>query len=186
MSFVLLGSPYRLLKRIDYGRGDTCGLQLHEMPPWQEVCWGLDWQHHLVEDGYFGKKDYGFCGVYRLIALASKGELSRPAALNRACGQDISGTLYIGEPGNLSRRLNQLRRSAGHRRESSHGAISMLRQIARNPVDQMRCPKSYCLAAMFREHSRMEGGPSPKWQISENRVEESVGPTEYGFCTATH
>jgi hypothetical protein len=35
----------------------------------------------------------------------------------------------IGESIDLGRRLNELRRSAGHRREGSHGAVSMLRQI---------------------------------------------------------
>jgi hypothetical protein len=46
----------------------------------------------------------------------------RFATLNRVYGQDISGTLYIGETGNLSSRLNQLRLS-------THGAIRALRRI---------------------------------------------------------
>jgi hypothetical protein len=85
----------------------------------------------LITTLFLEKSGTDFAGVYRLIALASKGDLSKPAILNRACGQDTSGTLYIGEASNLSRRLNQLRRSAGHRRERSHGAIGMLRLIAR-------------------------------------------------------
>jgi hypothetical protein len=114
------------------GPDDALGLlQLYEMPSWEDLCRELDWHHYLVENGSFGKKQFGFHGVYRLIALASKGVLSKPATLNRACGQDTSGTLYIGEASNLSRRLNQLRRSAGHRREASHGAVRMLQRIAR-------------------------------------------------------
>jgi len=110
--------------------GDELGLfQIYEMPPWDQICRVMSWQHYLVDGGYFGQKEFGFMGVYRLIALEAKGDISKPATLNRVCGQDASGTLYIGESKDLGRRLNQLRRSAGHRREGSHGAVSMLRQI---------------------------------------------------------
>jgi hypothetical protein len=112
--------------------GELIGvISIREMPPWEEICQELSWHFHRVDGGYFSAKRHGFCGVYRLIALASEGDLTRPAILSRVCGQDKSGTLYIGEAGNLSQRLNQLRRSAGRRREGSHGAISMLRQITR-------------------------------------------------------
>jgi hypothetical protein len=103
--------------------------QIYEMPPWGQICRVMSWQFYPVEGGHFGKKDFGYPGVYRLIALETEGDISKPATLNRVCGQDDSGTLYIGESMDLGRRLNQLRRSAGHRREGSHGAIGMLRQI---------------------------------------------------------
>jgi hypothetical protein len=110
--------------------GDVLGgFAMCEMPPWEDICLVMQWEPYLLDDGYFGKKHFGYQGVYRLIALEAKGEISKPAALNRVCGKDESGTLYIGESGDLGRRLNQMRRSAGHRRENSHGAISMLRQI---------------------------------------------------------
>ena len=48
------------------------------------------------------------------------------------CGEDVTGTLYIGEAGDLSLRINQMRRTArSHGSERSHGAISMLRLISR-------------------------------------------------------
>ncbi len=110
--------------------GDELGVfQIYEMPPWDQICRVMSWDYHLVEGGYFAKKEFGFTGVYRLIALEKEGDLSKPAILNRVCGQDESGTLYIGESNDLGRRLNELRRSAGHRQGNSHGAISMLRRI---------------------------------------------------------
>ena len=102
-----------------------------EMPPWADVCSDLDWEFHLPDDGYFTSRHHGYWGVYRLIALAAERDLTKPATLNRVAGQDASGTLYIGETGNLARRLNQMRRSGwGDRNEDSHGAIGMLKQIA--------------------------------------------------------
>src|SRR5580704_4065015 len=95
------------------------------MPAWADLCSELDWESHLVDAGYFAKKHHGFCGVYRLIGLATESEVHKPATLSRACGQDTSGTLYIGEAGSLNSRLNQLRRSL-FSREDSHGAIRML------------------------------------------------------------
>jgi hypothetical protein len=114
------------------GKGERIlGLSLYEMPSWNDLCSELSWETHSIEDGYFSAKNHGFCGVYRLIALASEGDIPKPASLNRVCGQDTTGTLYIGEAGNLSNRLNQLRRSArSDRPERSHGAIRMLRQIS--------------------------------------------------------
>lgn len=107
-------------------------IPIHMMPPWDAVCTELNWSLYHVSGGYFSARHHGFCGVYRLIALEVAGDLQRPAKLNRLCGQDPTGTLYIGEASNLSSRLNQLRRSARkYRSERSHGAISMLRQITR-------------------------------------------------------
>jgi hypothetical protein len=105
-------------------------ISIYQMPPWTDICQELNWHFHQVDGGYFSAKNHGFCGVYRLIALASEGDLTKPAPLNRVCGQDTTGTLYIGEARDLSQRLNQLRRSAD-RRERSHGAIGMLRQITK-------------------------------------------------------
>jgi len=53
--------------------------------------------------------------------LASEGDLTKPASLDRVCGKDTTGTLYIGHAKSLHSRLNQLRRSSsGH--QSSHNA----------------------------------------------------------------
>jgi len=103
---------------------------IRQMPPWDQICFMLNWEFHLPDGDYFSAKHHGFCGVYRLIALASEGD-AKPATLNRVGGQDASGTLYIGESSNLSQRLNRLLRSGwGGRNEDSHGAIGMLKQIA--------------------------------------------------------
>ena len=107
--------------------GESIGMiSISQMPPWDNLCSELPWQIYSIEGGSFSAKDHGFCGVYRLIALASEGDLKKPAVLNRICGRDMTGTLYIGEAKSLSNRLNQLRRSArSHRPERSQGAISM-------------------------------------------------------------
>jgi hypothetical protein len=107
-------------------------LSISQMPPWNDLCSELAWETHSIEGGYFSEKNHGRCGVYRLIALASEDDLTRPATLSRVCGQDTTGTLYIGEAKSLNIRLNQLRRSArlrSFRREKTHGAINMLRKI---------------------------------------------------------
>ena len=100
-------------------------VQTSQMPPWSKICSDLPWQHFMVDDGYFSKKDHGFCGVYRLIGLATENRF-KPAAISRACGEDASGTLYVGESGWLNERLNQLRRSLHG--EDTHGASDMWRQ----------------------------------------------------------
>jgi hypothetical protein len=91
-----------------------------QMPSWSEICHGLQWRHYRF--GRFREKNHGFCGVYRLIALADD---RYPACIPRLGGEDTSGTLYIGEAGWLHQRLNQLRRSC--HREDSHGAGIMYR-----------------------------------------------------------
>lgn len=107
-------------------------VSIHEMPPWRDICEKLDWRTHRLSRGYFKASTHGKCGVYRLIALQENGDLSKPATIARICGEDRTGTLYIGEAGDLSLRLNQMRRSAcEHRSEGSHSAITMLRRIRR-------------------------------------------------------
>ena len=81
----------------------------------------LSWQLHLLEDGYFSRKHHGYCGVYRLIGLTCEGDLATPATLNRICAQDTTGTLYIGQAGSLSDRLNQMRR-----RRATHNTLDAL------------------------------------------------------------
>jgi len=125
---------------------------IFRMPPWEDICEQLDWRLHRVDGGYFSAQRHGYRGVYRLIALSLPGDLERPAMLNRVCGQDRTGTLYIGEASNLSQRLNQLRRSARtHRSEGSHQTMSMLRQIPRLNYP----PEQLGIALMFTgRHTR--------------------------------
>ncbi len=97
-----------------------------DMPPWEEICRDLCWDLYRVDDGYFSKKDIGHCGVYRLFGLSDDDKVIASAVINRVCGPDSSGTLYIGEFGWLNERLNQLRRSL--HREDTHGASALWRQ----------------------------------------------------------
>jgi len=92
------------------------------MPSWSDICYGLRWR--LYRLGRFREKSHGFCGVYRLVALAHERSWE-PAHIPRLGGEDGSGTLYVGEAGWLHERLNQLRRSCA--KEDSHGAGRMWR-----------------------------------------------------------
>lgn len=103
-------------------------ISLSEMPPWSEICSGLPWRSRRAEAGFLTDKKHGFRGVYRLFAFSS--DITRPAVFNRLCGQDATGTLYIGKANSLSNRLNQARRSAGSRREGSHAAAGRWARIA--------------------------------------------------------
>ena len=92
------------------------------MPPWQEICSDLSWHTYLLDGGYFQKKHFGRCGVYRLVALEDAGNVKKPATFSRIRGQDPTGTLYIGETGWLNERLNQMRRG-------EHNAMQTLRRV---------------------------------------------------------
>jgi len=122
---------------------------LHYMPPWNDLCSELGWRVFRAAGGYFSRKHHGHCGVYRLIGLASEGDLKRPATLNRVCGQDTTGTLYIGQSSSLNTRLNQLRRTLRARGENSHNAISMLRSI---PLLKFP-PNKLAIALLFTSRS---------------------------------
>lgn len=52
----------------------------------------------------------GGCGTYRLVALSDVAT-RRPAVLHRVCGDDSSGTLYVGQTNDLFRRLSALIRT---------------------------------------------------------------------------
>ena len=99
-------------------------IPIERMPPWDDLCSLLPWELRLIEDVSFGRKRYGYCGVYRLFGLTSEGDINAPAILNRVCGQDTTGTLNIGHAGNLNNRLNQLRRSLLGS-EKPHGAYRL-------------------------------------------------------------
>jgi hypothetical protein len=91
-----------------------------EMPPWEHICWGRNWESMPLDDGAFRKRSHGYCGVYRIVGL---NDALLPATITRLSGEDLTGTLYIGNAGRLNNRLNQFRRSM--RRENSHGAASL-------------------------------------------------------------
>jgi hypothetical protein len=95
-------------------------IPLRCLPPWPALCAELGWSLHLARGGYFTKKRHGYCGVYRLIALDAERDPTKTAALDRVCGRDSTGTLYIGQADKLHVRLNDLRRSR-------HGAMLTLK-----------------------------------------------------------
>lgn len=111
--------------------GERIGVYPREcMPSWMALCDELPWETYTLDGGYFSAKHHGFQGVYRLFALENAGDLKSAPTFRRLGGDDPTGTLYIGEAGDLAKRLNQARRSArSYRREDSHGAISAMRQI---------------------------------------------------------
>jgi hypothetical protein len=67
------------------------------------------------------------------------------ACFNRACGQDTTGTLYIGRGRPLSSRLNALRRSL-RRGSPNHGASETLRYYAR--LNQNFPPNKLAIAVL--------------------------------------
>lgn len=112
---------------------------LSDMPSWSDICEGLLWRYFTLDGGYFAQKDFGYTGVYRLISLTAEGDPRKPKALSRLCGQDETGTLYIGKAGSLSSRINQARRTARiGSTERSHGAVEMLKQIPSIRFSEMK------------------------------------------------
>ena len=118
-------------KRIDAGQ-EFNTLPSWQMPPWTEICEDLNWHLYPLGGGYFQKKHHGYQGVYRLFGLAEEGDATKPATLNRACGQDPTGTLYIGKSGTINVRLNQMRKSR-------HNAIDRLRcaHLLNFPIEKL-------------------------------------------------
>jgi hypothetical protein len=102
-------------------------------PPWNEQVPG-HWQslRRIVDVGsYIGDFVEYRGGCYRLIALADIGTVT-PAIINRVCGSDETGTLYIGRGGWRSTvrfRLQQLVRSLTRWRvgDGEHGAGNLIR-----------------------------------------------------------
>lgn len=85
-------------------------------------------------------------GVYRLIALSSSGS---PIAIPRACGDDYSGTLYIGQAGSLEGRVNELRKTLDPRWKSgSHGAGKLFlgtpALVEKYPTDKLATKWALC------------------------------------------
>ncbi|MCS3689389.1 hypothetical protein ABIF07_003586 [Bradyrhizobium elkanii] len=90
--------------------GEWIGVYPREcMPTWAALCDELPWEIYTLDGGYFPEKHHGFQGVYRLFALDKPGVLQSATTFRRLARDDPTGTLYIGEAGNLCRRLNQAR-----------------------------------------------------------------------------
>jgi len=120
-----------------------------QMPLWDKICSELGWRVHKLDDGYFDRKRFGYCGVYRLIGLATNEAVS-PATISRSCGEDSTGTLYVGESGWLNERVNQMRRSL--RGEGTHGASSLW---SRSEILQSKFPREKLGVAMLFTNPKM-------------------------------
>jgi hypothetical protein len=115
---------------------------LELMPSWDAVCCDLNWRpfcSRILSPRFKKLSSFGYPGVYRLIGLASRGY----ATINRACGQDTNGTLYIGKGRPLSSRLDALRRSL-RRGSYDHGAPETLRYYQR--LNQIFPPDELAIA----------------------------------------
>jgi hypothetical protein len=121
-------------------------IEPHRMPPWNEICSGLNWQLRTVDGGYFGSKEFGYAGVYRLFGLAAGDQACDDQSSYRPIG---TSTLYIGESG----WLNQLRRSLNHS-EDTHGAIRMWRKT---PILSARFPSSKLGVGILFTSVKMHG-----------------------------
>lgn len=121
-------------------------LQGWRMPPWNDICAKLPWEKYLLGGGYWSKKNHGFAGVYRLIALETNGDKECAAPLSRLLGIDTSGTLYVGEATMLHERLNQMRR-----RRPTHNAIAAL---ANSSLSEL-FPNEKLAVAILRTDGRM-------------------------------
>jgi hypothetical protein len=146
-SVAQLTQYWRDIEALSPGQSLEYIIPSYRFPPWTEICSELSWEVHLVDRKYFSRKRWGYKGVYRLIGLADKGDTSKPATLNRVCGQDTTGTLYIGEAKTLNARLNQLQRTA-LRRQRSHGAIRMLRHT---PLGKVFPEDQLAIALLFTD-----------------------------------
>jgi hypothetical protein len=128
--------------------GERCeSVPLFRLPAWSDICSELDWALHRATRRPFSKRYHGYRGVYRLVALASESDPMKPAVLNRVCGQDSTGTLYIGRSGRLNDRLNLLRLSLQKRvRFTRHGAIDMLNRV---PLMKLTFPPNRLAIALL-------------------------------------
>ena len=139
------------------------------MPPWDAVCFDLSWKPDCcpILGSRFKKLRFDYPGVYRLIGCASRETIKRnqrfrvvfPTVINRACGQDTNGTLYIGCGRPLSSRLNALRRSL-HRGSAEHGAPETLRYYSRLnqifPPDKLAIAVFQCFNCKYAESDLLD------------------------------
>lgn len=116
---------------------------------------GYDWGHwndgppghwvrlHTLEEvgSYVSSFCEPYCGVYRLVALADDDKLISPKAIGRLCGEDKTGTLYVGrETYNFKERsrLSQLVRSLRYGRgEHVAGVFIHHRLSSRFPLNRL-------------------------------------------------
>ncbi|MBM3527315.1 MAG: hypothetical protein FJX62_04430 [Alphaproteobacteria bacterium] len=134
--------------------------------PWNDDVPGRWIGPHTLKDvgSYVSKFCEPQAGIYRLIGLDNKG---KPAALDRICGCDRTGTLYIGREGKnfaVRSRLSKLVRALREPRGSSgvriyndeHNAGYRLRH---HPMLSLRFPISklaltWCYSAESKEAER--------------------------------
>lgn len=128
-------------------------IEIDGRPHWNEDIPGVWYGPRSVKDigSYIGKYVKARGGVYRLVAMADVKTMT-PMVINRVCGRDQTGTLYIGYADtSVSFRLQQLMRSLRARDgfvSSEHGAGKML---GRSPQLKEMFPRE-CLAVNWTYH----------------------------------
>jgi hypothetical protein len=106
-------------------------------------------------------------GVYRLVALDSNAELA-PAPIDRVCGVDPTGTLYIGHAGSLRSRLRQLARTNDPTEGIAHGHVVMAAKLKKRFPPQ-RLAITWQRAVPLQTRNRDEalaGVPKAVWRIA--------------------
>jgi hypothetical protein len=113
------------------------------LPHWNDEILG-DWDRlrRIKNFGsYISRYVKTRSGVYRVVAVAE--DTIIPVHLDRICGQDRTGTLYIGRASRLRSRLQQLVRSVIERcRSSEHPAC---RRLKYPPLSKRFHPNSLAL-----------------------------------------
>jgi hypothetical protein len=104
-------------------------IETNQMPHWEDICSKLlkvnDTIPEAVRNRYVERvrrQRYGHEGVYRIIGLTADHDTEKPATIKRLHGRDTTGTLYIGQAGNLYQRLDQFQRSVRIRFSRGHMA----------------------------------------------------------------
>jgi hypothetical protein len=138
------------------------------VPHWNEEIPGV-WSDlvPLVEMGSIFRRLQAETGVYRLVGLAEAG-VNTPAIFNRMCGQDKTGTLYIGREGKnfaIRSRLSQLARSLREKPRrglwnTEHSAGSRLRLhptlSERFPVSKLAIAWCYDARHVYAERKLLD------------------------------
>jgi hypothetical protein len=137
-----------------------------DWPHWNDGIPGA-WQPLVRPDeagSYVASFIESDCGVYRLVSLAQPG-INEPALLDRICGSDKTGTLYVGcagSHGTLQSRLGSLLRTLRARKGfaySGHKAADFLRShpllSKRFPLDNLAVTWSYDPHQILAEQIRL-------------------------------
>jgi hypothetical protein len=105
------------------------------MTQWNNRIPGKAWSRLFIvaKGSTWGNHCKALSGVYRLIGLAAEYDLTARATVDRICGRDQTGTLYIGRSGTrptLQGRLGRLVNSLPKESGFTHNAARRLRETS--------------------------------------------------------